>query len=594
MIRSASPYPVHALLSVDSNVVYRVPAYQRGYSWGKTNWEALFTDLVESTGPHFLGTIITVDVTKDVVKRTVLELVDGQQRATTLTLLLAAVHAELSEHRDGLDDDDRNDLINLGRRVVTRDGEPRVTPQIQDSNLDDYRHSLRQAGFKLDPARAPASYGNRRIAKCFRYFRSAIRTLAENEKISAPDAARRVLDAAQQAILVKIEVESFADAFVLFGSLNNRGTPLTPVDLIKTHLLSRAHQSATVDVDDAFAMWTEMLTHLGDHYPTQERFLRHFYNAFKAELPTVTNAPVATRSKLFGIYEKLFDGAVIDRVEALLDASRLYSRIICLTAVDSPTELDRAFRRLLHIQGTPSYVLLLWLLTKRDALALTDAHLVKITDRLTAFFVRRNLTGTPQTYALPALFMTVVDKIAGSSGTEVVSVVSEILATVSASDDEFRRRLNDSIYDENTDVARFILATLSEDAMTEETSIDLWAQENGHFKFTIEHILPQGANLPSGWIDMLGGPEAAALAQHEHRHRLGNLTLTAYNSTLGNKSFPEKRDRTDARGRRIGYRNGLALNADLASRDDWTVEAIESRTGALAQQVIERFPLSGT
>ena len=65
--------------------------------------------------------------------------------------------------------------------------------------------------------------------------------------------------------------------------------------------------------------------------------------------------------------------------------------------------------------------------------------------------------------------------------------------------------------------------------------------------------MPQGDNLPTEWQDMLGGREEAARAQDEHRHKLGNLTVTQFNSNLGNKSFQEKRDRKDSEGRFIGY-----------------------------------------
>lgn len=128
--------------------------------------------------------------------------------------------------------------------------------------------------------------------------------------------------------------------------------------------------------------------------------------------------------------------------------------------------------------------------------------------------------------------------------------------------------------------------------MTKETRVDLWRQEKNHFVWTIEHILPQGENLPTAWQEMLGGADRAAQVQEEHRHRLGNLTITAYNSTLGNKSFIEKRDRKDPKGRYIGYRNGLSLNEELTARESWTAENIENRTNELAERVMARFPLS--
>ena len=591
MIKSASQYPVHTLLSHEGNLMYRVPPYQREYSWQKAQWEDLFQDLIEADGAHFLGTIITLNQTTDAVHSGVLEVIDGQQRMTTLTLLLAAVYSVLKQHYDKLDEDTRTDVTNLGRQLVRKaDGEPRVRPQIQGHNLDDYHTVLAEAGLKVDFSKKPY-FPLRRVAKCFNYFRESIGKLAESQGGDPVKAAMRVREAVEQAILVKIEVASHADAFVLFESLNNRGMPLTPVDLIKTHLLAESGRKGVMTVDDAFELWNEMLTNLGDNYATQERFLRHYYNAFKAELPEVSNAPVATRTNLIRIYETILTANIKSGIKRLVAASRIYGRVTCAAETDSPTKLDDSLSQLMRAQGAPSYVLVMWLLSKRADLKLSDEHLVSVVDRLTSFFVRRNLTGYPQTYALPKLFMTIIQKISGHTGPEVAGVVAQELLDVSSSDDEFRKRLEGPIYEESSDVARFVLATLSEDAMTKETSKDLWAQEKGHFVWTIEHILPQGANLPDAWKQMLGGAEAAAAAQEADVHRLGNLTITAYNSTLGNKSFADKRDRTDSKGRFIGYRNGLALNATLATKEAWTLADIDTRTMELAEQVIARFAL---
>ena len=171
MIKSANQYPVHTLLSHEGNLMYRIPPYQREYSWQKAHWEDLFQDLIEADGAHFLGTIITLNQTTDAVHGRVLELIDGQQRMTTLTLLLAAVYSVLKQHYDELDDDTRTDVTNLGRQLVRKaDGEPRVTPQIQGHNLDDYHTVLAEAGLKVDASKKPY-FPLRRVAKCFNYFR---------------------------------------------------------------------------------------------------------------------------------------------------------------------------------------------------------------------------------------------------------------------------------------------------------------------------------------------------------------------------------------------------------------------------------------
>lgn len=592
MIKSANQYPVHTLFSHEGNVMYKIPPYQREYSWYIAQWEDLFEDLVEADGAHFLGTIITLDQTTDPLESNILQVIDGQQRLTTLTLLLASVYSVLKEHIEDLDDDTRTDLTNLGRQLVRKtDKRPRVTPQKQGHNLDDFQMVLEEAGLPVKGERRPY-YPSRRISKCYHYFRSAILKLAETEGVTETEAALRVHDSALRAVIVKIEVATHADAFVLFESLNNRGMPLSPVDLIKNHLLAESEKKQLMDVDEAFTRWNEMLTNLGDNYATQERFLRHYYNAFKAELPDVANASVATKSRLIRIYEALLGNDLLRIIDALIESSAIYGRINCVVELDQPTSLDKAFQRLMRAQGAPSYVLIMWLMSKQETLDLSDAQLEQAVDLLTSFFVRRNLTGNPQTYALAKLFMTTIDAVGDLQGDAVLGLISERLTAVSSSNEEFRNRLLGRIYEENKDVARYILTTLAEDAMTKETTVDLWSRDADHFVWSIEHILPQGENLPPAWREMLGGEGIASDVQEEHRHRLGNLTITAYNSNLGNKSFPEKRDRTDSKGRLIGYRNGLSLNSELATRETWAAADIEERTEALAERVLMRFPLA--
>ena len=91
---------------------------------------------------------------------------------------------------------------------------------------------------------------------------------------------------------------------------------------------------------------------------------------------------------------------------------------------------------------------------------------------------------------------------------------------------------------------------------------------------------------------MAGGDEKKAKElQQAYVHKLGNLTISGFNSYLGNKSFEEKRDRVDRQGRPVGYKNGLRLNEDLASATSWSVEQIDRRTEKLVEQVIRLFRL---
>lgn len=595
MIKSVDNVPVYTLLSPENTIVYRIPTYQREYSWSKQQWDDLFDDLLDSSGDfgHFLGTIICVNQTANATQETLLELIDGQQRMTTLSLLLAAIHGCLESHRDNLDADDITDLTNLRRQLVLRKPiRPRLRPQKQNSNFEDYLNVLSRMGIDVDAPKV-RNLGNRRIMRACTHFDARIKSRADDTGQDVTDVALDMLSRVKNATLVKLEVESHSDAFVLFESLNNRGMPLTPIDLIKNNLLAASDRKDGFSTDEVFARWNGLLTNLGDDYKNQERFFRQYYNAFKSHLPTVPKAPVATRTNLIRIYEALIAADLAAFLDGISVAGSAYKRILGnLDDEDARTGLDDALRALSRAQGAPSHILLLFLLLRRDELDLTDARLEKITRLLASFFVRRNLTGTPQTYTLQALFIDLIDQVTPLRGGDVEFIVREGLRRVSASDEQFREKLSGQIYDENADVARFVLVSLAEQSFTKETWTDLWEREKTHYKWTIEHILPQGANLPKEWVEMLGGDrDASGDIQQRFAHKLGNLTITGFNSNLGNRSFPYKKDRTDQRGNAIGFRNGLGLNADVAAAEKWTEREIEARTAVLAQQTLELFPI---
>ena len=141
MIKSVVDAPVFNLLSAQDTVVYEIPKYQREYAWSKQQWDELFDDLLEeddTSSGHFLGTIICINRTSNATQESVLELVDGQQRLTTLSILMAAIHKVLTDHADRLDEDGRVELNLLRRQLILKDPTRlRVRPQIQKGLLHD-------------------------------------------------------------------------------------------------------------------------------------------------------------------------------------------------------------------------------------------------------------------------------------------------------------------------------------------------------------------------------------------------------------------------------------------------------------------------
>ncbi len=523
-----------------------------------------------------------------------LELVDGQQRLMTLSLLFASVYHALKSHESNLDAEQLVEQTNLKRKLILKKGDKqiRLIPQIQNNNQNDYRAVLAETGI-ISGSDRPAYAGNRKIFRAYRYFQGRINEMTD-EGGDGLGTILEFLEKVSYACLVKIEVASHADAYTLFESLNNRGMPLTAVDLIKNKLLARLESIESGKVDHYYERWNRLLNYLGDDYGTQERFFRQYYNAFKDELKALYKVPVATRSNLIQIYEKLINDDAKDCLTKIGIAGQKYSLILSRNQDDALNGLEIPLKNLARIQGAPSYLLMLYLLVRKEDLQLDNKQLASTVAFLVRFFVRRNLTDTPPTRDLTRLFMTIIDKISSLHGIAVTQAIKEELVAVSASDDIFQSKLEGPIYVENSGVTRFVLCALAEQEMTKETWVDLWAVGGkGRSVWTIEHIFPQGENIPQPWMTMIadGDEHKAKEAQQTYVHKLGNLTISGFNSALGNKGFEEKRDRTDAQGRWVGYKNGLSINEDLANSQSWGVEQIKTRTENLVKQATKLFGL---
>ena len=92
---NVNKYPISQILDPESKTIYEIPKYQREYIWGTKQWEELFNDLMENGAGYFLGSIICINTTQDTLNNPKFEVVDGQQRLTTLSLLLAALYRSL-------------------------------------------------------------------------------------------------------------------------------------------------------------------------------------------------------------------------------------------------------------------------------------------------------------------------------------------------------------------------------------------------------------------------------------------------------------------------------------------------------------------
>ena len=607
MIQHVDKYPIYSIFDRDARFYYFIPKYQRAYTWSYSEWGNLFDDLYENSEGYFIGSIICINQGDSI--QPYMEVIDGQQRLTTISLLLAAVHTQLS--RFPSEDEDYEDTMSSLKRSLrckTSSNQMRLVPQIQESNLEDYNQLMSEVGLRTISSQRKPYFPIRKIYRCYKYFLDRLTALIN--EVDGIEAKSNVLlsiyEKIKSAMVVKIEVSSHADAYVLFESLNNRGTPLTAIDLMKNLIMAKA-EGAGLSTDDCFEQWRRLLDDLSDNYQTQERFFRQYYNAFRniLNVPFVkdedkrTKYPlgfVATKSNMLSIYEKIIKRDLSGFLDEITRCGAIYSKIVFPQKSDIDNPYSTNLLDLQHIQGAPSYMLLLYLLRYKVELELNDKTTNNIVAFLSKFFVHRNVTDFPNTRDLARLFMEIISIIEENDlkGDSIYEKTIEILKQNCLDDSAFEERLRGNLYKENVDATRYLLCSLAEHNMTDESNNTLWDRYgSGNYIWTIEHIFPEGENVPQEWVDMIADGDRSKAKEYlyVYTHKLGNLTMTGYNSALSNYSFEKKRDRTDKQGNYIGYKNHLSINADIANKEKWTIEDIRQRTDMLVNQLLLLFKL---
>ncbi|MPQ55155.1 DUF262 domain-containing protein [Duganella sp. FT27W] len=592
MIQDVKAFPVSFYFNPDAATSFFIPKYQREYVWGWSNWDALFNDLDESPSGHFLGSIICVNGQKDSMAGGKLELIDGQQRFTTISLLFCALYDKLKTNPEP-DDDFNVEMVNLKNRIfIKANNQWRFEPSEQMQNKADFQRILSELFPKLVTApKGLANFGNRRIAKAYKYFRERLAPLTISQAVA-------LLEKLKSAILVKIEVQSHSDAFMLFESINNRGIPLSAIDIIKNNLLAELDKRPDYGIDRAFDEWKDLIELLPDPV-VQERFLRQLYNVFNyLKRVEARGCSRATRSNLITIYDTLLRKRPVWLFHALQSQGKIYSALLNPAAAkDQWSEVTAAnLQDLQRLGAAPAYAFLLWVSqVARSQVWDESKALSQMAWLLTKWFFWRNLTDMPPTRELDPMFVELIGELLQEMRSQSIAKLDEFVKHASdwllaraAPEDVCDARLKGNVYLDNYESTRFMLCKLEEMHQTRENKRDLWAHDtNDRPVFTVEHILPKTENLGPGWVAMLefNSKGTADAIRQRCAHQLGNLTLSGYNSKLGTMEFMKKRDRQNDKGDFIGYRNGLYLNADLAQRTEWNEAAMTARTDKMLKEV---------
>ena len=536
-----------------NKVSFRIPVYQRNYDWSESNCNRLLDDIygiMQSGDKHFLGTIVFMAAKSGGFALQEYIIIDGQQRLTTLMLILKA----LSVVAESVGDDCYHEIEEqyLHNKYCDEEFKVKLKPIKSDNN-----QFLLLLEDKIDEMDEDTHiYHNFMLCK-ERFERWA-------EKGINPS---QVLDALTKLEIVEIVLtKGEDDPQVIFESINSTGLELSNADLIRNYLLMNADDQEKLY--ENYWLYIEKTLRNKMDYSNLDAFFMQ-YIVYK------TSKPVNSR-QLYNSFVKLFKDSGYSQ-ESILKELRYYAEIFGAFVYGSAKyseRINRLLYRLRVLNQTTCYPFLLHVFDDYHQGVIDEETVEKILQFILAYLLRRMVCGVPSN-TLRGLFTYLYNRIfkVASNKQKYYETLNKFLFTVSSKDvipsaGEFERALQKANIYGNNALCRFLLLDIENGDGKE-----ILQAEN----LTIEHIMPQ--TLSADWSHIR--PEE----HEEYLHTLGNLSVTGYNSELSNKSFAEKQD--------IIRENSKAviLNSDVLDKESWNITTIQARAKRLAGIVMTRYKI---
>jgi uncharacterized protein with ParB-like and HNH nuclease domain len=545
----ADAVPLIKILSSNTQMV--IPIFQREYSWQEEQVKTLWDDIIRlyenieqgknKNLRHFLGPIVKAHITKSSVDTQKYHLIDGQQRITTLLILLAVMRNKFKITNNPVAKKiESNYLMNFGEdddnlfKLLPSEGDRENFKSIMKGEKFPTKSKLNDTlsffTFKLDEAENHVNF-------------EVLRDIVVNN-----------------LILVNIDVGEHENPYLIFESLNATGTPLTQADLIRNYIFMKIpEESKQKELYRLY--WRPMETALGDYLKDffwqyskiEGSFVKRerTYNNMKMELEPLDWESVEKKLLLLNTYAKFYHNLIAPENEKNANISMRLARH---KRWDMSTELP----------------FLLNIYRDYSERKITEEHFCKILDIIESFVVRRFLSRQP-TNKLNLLFIQIYRKLDPS---DIVGSLEKILKKDWPDDKQFIDGFfNYPIYTSSSDRTKMILESI-EDQYQHKERVTYGSLE-------VEHILPQEHGDPEKlnepWKMMLG-PDYAAI-HTKYVHTMGNLTLTGYNPEASDKSFSEKK---------IIYRDShLEINKYFNQLNQWNEDEIIKRGTSLAEIAVD-------
>lgn len=549
---------------------FLIPVYQRKYDWRNEHCLQLYNDLkkmVEDDRPsHFFGSIVSSVVANGA--KIEYNIIDGQQRLTTVSLLLLAMARLVEQGKI------QSRSNKLSQEIMHRF---LVSPWVDDGECiklypvqDDREALVKLYGCEEDFD--PSS----NLTNNYKYLTS----LVLREEVSVDDLYSAI--GKLEIICITLDVED--NAQLIFESLNSTGLALEEGDKIRNYML------------------------MGLKYNLQQRYFRDYWSkidqltakdvsSFVRDYLSIKLMSTPKIDKVYREFKRFAEDSGLER-ETLLKDMLEYARLFevtktCKTGLDY--RLDDCLERLKRIDVVVIRPFLMEVMRLQKNGRLTVDELVEIFTLVENYLFRRSICDIP-TNALNKLFATLnkdVLRYDNKTG-NYVDKLSYLLMSKRESvrfpdDEEFASALsNKQVYLMRSKYKAYLFERF-ENFGTKETKSVFDHSVYDHLEkneYSIEHIMPQ--RLTAAWIEALG-PNAKEI-HATWVHRLANLTLSGYNAKLSNRSFQEKRDAKEG-----GYKNsGLRMNVRISQKESWGLKELEERNAEMVEQAKEIWPYPKT
>lgn len=545
---------------INGTMQFAIPVFQRDYSWSESQCEQLWNDIIqiantETDRGHFLGSVVYVATGDSSAGFTRWLLIDGQQRVTTLSLLLTALRDHICETSwTGSEDGPTAKRIDA---YFLKNLQEEGTRQ---HKLVLRRHDQSTLQALLDSEELPIE-PSERITENYDFFREQLQSADPEE----------VYRGIGRLIVVDVTLDRGADEpQLIFESLNSTGLDLSQSDLIRNYLLMRLPETEQTRLYETY--WSKIESLFRGLEKTFDSFVRD-YLALKVQMSKQEKA-----SEIYRAFRRNFDelleqsGSLENFLTDMLRFARYHAAFSI--GSDQFVSISADLSRLRKLVDVPA-ILVMSLLNCYDKLGTLSEKSLRESLRLIESYVFRRAIVGMQTRGYWQIFANLAYRLDLKQPSESLKVglVRQSERNRFPHDEEFHRELQmRDLY--GLRVCGNLLERLENHDTKEPTDTS---------NYSIEHILPQNEKLTKAWRDMLG--EEWKAIQDVWLHRLGNLTLTGYNSTYSDRPFEEKKKVNG------GFEeSSVRMNKYVREQSVWTEKEIENRGEILSKRCLKIWP----